>query len=384
MSDNENGILDDYIQTDDTNCQETFTCSICQCLVWDPVFCSSCDKPFCRVCRFQYGVNKKCPFKCDTFNLREITRNERDYLNKIRIKCTNNECSKYIKYFDYKTHLEKCEFRKYHCKNEPCKEEGFINDMVKHSPLCPYRKVVCTRCKGKVIFYDFDIHKRCLCPENIIKCKYCNSSMKRGIYLKEHQSKNNDNPNCLKKQIENLKRTYEVKIREKNILINNLKDKISILEREKSQYQKENEDMKKSLDEMKSFFKNGYNIFISEKKNEINFENALNINEEIKKINLTEKKEVGSSINYEKVVSNTGNNFYPNDRNRNEKKIKRRFFNEKKYLTEDIKIQSNLTDEKIAPKNKEIVIRRIKKVPSQDLLSNNKMLPSKNYFLNKK
>ena len=31
----ENGILDEYIQTNDKNCLEIFTCSICSCLAWD-------------------------------------------------------------------------------------------------------------------------------------------------------------------------------------------------------------------------------------------------------------------------------------------------------------------------------------------------------------
>jgi hypothetical protein len=63
---NENGILDEYIQSDDKNCLEVFTCAICTCLAWDPVFCFKCDKPFCRACITKYGKNKKCPFKCDS------------------------------------------------------------------------------------------------------------------------------------------------------------------------------------------------------------------------------------------------------------------------------------------------------------------------------
>jgi hypothetical protein len=84
---NENGILDEYIQSDDKNCLEVFTCAICTCLAWDPVFCFKCDKPFCRACITKYGKNKKCPFKCDSSTFREITRNEKNYLNKIKIKC---------------------------------------------------------------------------------------------------------------------------------------------------------------------------------------------------------------------------------------------------------------------------------------------------------
>ncbi len=61
------------------------------------------------------------------------------------------------------------------------KKRDLFYDMVSHPPICPYIIVVCARDKGKVKFLDFDIHKRCLCSENIIKCKYCNSSMKKKL-----------------------------------------------------------------------------------------------------------------------------------------------------------------------------------------------------------
>lgn len=389
LSDNKNGILDDYILTDDKNCQEIFTCSICQCLVWDPICCSSCDKPFCRSCRFQYGEKKKCPFKCDTYNLREITRNEKDYLNKISIKCTNNGCLRYIKYYDYKNHLEKCEFRKYHCKNDPCKEEGYINDMASHSQNCPYRKIVCPKCKKLVKFCENDMHQKTLCPENIIKCKFCHSSMKRGVYLEEHHSKNNSNPNCLKIQIENIKAFYERKLSEKRTLINNLNNKVNILEKKKNQYKKENEDLKKTVEEMKSFFQNGYNKFISQEKNEINVDKPLNINDEINKINLTDSNkinltdsnEIESSKKYEKVVSSTGNNFYRPNKNNNDIRSSKNI-NDKIYLS-DRKKQSNLTNEHIEQKKIEFS-RGFKRVPSLNLLSNYKLPPQKKIILNKK
>mgnify|MGYP002626055839 CR=1 FL=1 len=386
LSDNKNGILDDYIKTDDKNCQEIFTCSICQCLVWDPVCCSLCDKPFCRSCRFQYGENKKCPFKCNTHKLREITRNEKDYLNKISIKCTNNGCLKYIKYYDYKNHLEKCDFRKYHCNNDPCKEEGFINDMINHSQNCPYRKIICQKCQKFVIFCKYDIHQKSLCPENIIKCKYCQTTMKRGVYLEEHQSNNNSNPNCLRIQIENIKTIYEKKLNEKRTIINNLNNKINVLEKKKNLYKKENVEMKKTIEEMKSFFQNGYNKFISQEKNEINVDKPLNINDEIHKISLTEsnklflqdEKEIELSKNYEKVASNTGSNFYrPNKINGDIRSL-----NDKAYLS-DRKKPSDLTNENIEKKKIEFS-HKFKKVPSLNLLPNYKLAPQKKIFLNKK
>lgn len=403
LSGNKNGILDDYIQTNDKNCQEIFTCPICQCLVWDPVCCISCDKSFCRSCRFQYGEKKRCPFKCDTYNLREITRNEKDYLNKISIRCTNNGCLKFIKYYDYKNHLEKCEFRKYHCKNEPCKEEGFINDMIIHSQNCPYRKIVCQKCKKYINYCENDLHQKSLCSENIVKCKFCHSSMKRGVYLKEHQSKNNSNPNCLKIQLDNMKAFYERKLNEKRTIINNLNNKINTLEKKKNHYKKENEDLKKSVEEMKSFFQNGYNKFISQEKNEIishekneisisqekneiNIDEPLNINFEIKNINLADSniinlkdnKLIESSENYEKVVSNTANNFYRPNKNINSIRGNKIFLSHT-----DKKKESNLTNENIEQKKIEFS-QNFKRVPSLNLLPNYKVPPQKKIILNKK
>ena len=390
LSENRSGILDEYIQTDDKNCQEIFTCSICQCLVWDPVCCFSCDKPFCRSCRFQYGEKKQCPFKCDTYNLREVTRNEKDYLNKISIKCTNNGCLKYIKYYDYKNHLEKCEFRKYHCNNEPCKEEGFFNDMVRHSENCPYRKIVCQKCKKYVKYCENDMHQKTLCPENIIKCKYCHSSMKRRVYLEEHQSKNNSNPNCLKKQIENIKDFYERKLSEKRTIINNLNNKINILEKKKNHYKKENDDLKKSVEEMRAFFQNGYNKFISQEKNEINVDKPLNINDEINKISLTDSNkinlrdsnEIESLKKAEKVASSTGNNFYRPNKNNIDIRANKINMNDKIYLS-DRKKPSNLTNENIEQKKIEFS-HNFKRVPSLNLISNYKLPPQKKILLNKK
>ena len=205
---NENGILDEYIQTTDKSCLEIFTCSICSCLAWDPVCCPKCDKPFCRSCIMKYGKNKSCPFGCENESFREITRNEKNFLNKIKLKCTNVGCSKYIQYSDYITHLEKCNLRKYHCKNPSCKEEGYINEMINHSKKCPFRLVECSKCRQNIKFCDIKTQQQEKCPEIIIKCKLCGTSMKRGIYLKEHKSDNNENVICLKLQVAKWAKTY--------------------------------------------------------------------------------------------------------------------------------------------------------------------------------
>ena len=261
---NENGILDEFIQTNDKNCLEVFTCAICTCLAWDPLCCNKCDKPFCRACLEKYGKNKKCPFQCDSSTFREMTRNEKNYLNKIKIKCTNVGCSKYIQYSDYLNHLEKCQLRKYHCKNQSCKEEGYFNDMLNHSKICKYRIVDCIKCKQYMKFCDLKNHQMEYCPEIIIKCKLCGNSMKRGIYIKEHKSDKNENVKCLKLQVEKLTKQYNDDINIKNKEINDLKNKIKDLEKNKRNYENEHANLKKNIEDLKQFLRKGLSKFFGD------------------------------------------------------------------------------------------------------------------------
>ena len=306
ISANENGILDEYIQTNDKNCLEIFTCSICSCLAWDPVCCPKCDKSFCRACTLKYGKNKSCPFGCENEFFREITRNEKNFLNKIRLKCTNVGCSKYIPYSDYITHLEKCNLRKYHCKNHPCKEEGYINDMINHIRKCPHRSVECTKCKQNIRLSDIKIHQQEQCPEITIKCKLCGASMKRGIYLKEHKSDNNDNVKCLKLQVEKWAKTYNDDLNNKILEVNELKNKLKEMDKKKRENEVEINNLKKTLDEIKLFYKNGFNKFFSDENiNKTNFISPFDISHEISKKFEPEKKE-------KKCLNITESGFYNN------------------------------------------------------------------------
>lgn len=277
ISDKDNGILDDYIQTNDKACLEIFTCSICSCLAWDPLCCPKCDKPFCRACLMKYGKNKGCPFKCDSNSYREMTRNEKNYINKIKIKCTNVGCSKYIPYLDYVNHLENCDLRKYHCKNQFCKEEGYINEMINHSKVCNFRMIECSKCKQNFKFMDMNTHQEEYCPEVIIKCKLCGCNMKRGIYIKEHKSDKNENVKCLKAQVDKWTKLYTEEINNKNKEILDLKNKIKQLKREKRAYENENSNLKKKMKEIKNYLVDGYSKFFGEEIDDKNSEKFLNI-----------------------------------------------------------------------------------------------------------
>ena len=354
---NENGILDEYIQANDKNCLEVFTCSICTCLVWDPVFCPKCDKAFCRACIVKYGKNKKCPFKCDSNTFREITRNEKNYLNKIKIKCTNVGCQKYIPYFDYVNHLEKCQLRKYHCKNQNCNEEGYISDMINHSKTCPYRTVACTKCKQNIKFNDMKTHQQEFCPEIIIKCKLCGTSMKRGIYLKDHKSDNNENVKCLKLQVEKWSKVYNEDINTKNKEIAELRKRIKEIEKNKKKCENENATLKKNIGEIEAFFKSGYSKFFGTEKNN---EKSSNKKDQVK------EKEI-DFINIGHL--NTDNSF--NSRNQSNNKIIYRCNGscDKKYVKVAILNKKACSIDKERVKVK--YLQHIKNVQSVDNLPNN-------------
>ena len=360
-SENE-GIFDDYIQTTDKECLETFTCQICSCLAWDPVSCPQCDKIFCRSCRLKYGDNKICPFKCNTYNIREMTRNEKGYLNRISIKCTNFGCSKYIPYSEYKSHLEKCEFKKYHCKNKSCKAEGLFSEMKTHSALCKYRTIPCKKCRQEVIISEMKMHERKECPEIITTCRLCGLKMKRGIYVKEHKSVNNDNANCLKRQLENLSKLYKEEQERRNQEINELKEQIKDLRQKNEKYEIENNKSKKSLEEIKQYITNGYNKYILEdnKDKNIGDDDVLNINNEIKKKegSLFIKENLNNDNNYssERKYLKTDSNEYNSNNNKNND------YNSNTYKKESNK-QSNVNH---------YFLRHLQKVPSlSDINSNN-------------
>ena len=280
----ENGILDEYIQTNDKNCLEIFTCSICSCLAWDPICCPECDKPYCRSCINNYGKNKHCPYGCSNDGYREMTRNEKNFLDKIKIKCTNVGCSKYIQYSDYVKHLEVCNLRKYHCKNQPCKEEGYINEMINHSKICPFRLIECSKCKQNIKYCDIKSHKLEKCPEIMTKCTLCGTTMKRSIYLKEHKSENNENVKCLKLQVERWQKNYNDDINNKNKEINELKNTMKQMEIKEKEDQCEINKLKKMLNDIKTFYKNGFNRFFpDENVDRSNFRNSLDIKHEISK-----------------------------------------------------------------------------------------------------
>ena len=312
------------ISAKDNETIQDWICPICNQLVFEPKICNSCNKPFCNECiqKFMRDCNNKysCIYKCRNANLRDMKLYEKKYINKIKLKCKHNGCNKFIDYTDYKNHLEKCEYRIYHCNNNPCKQQDFLEQMEKHSKVCKYQMVYCKKCKMEFKYIDKDEHFDKYCPQQEVNCPFCNIEIKRVDYLNHHQSKD---ANCLKKII-NIKNNklneYEAEIKRLNTIINNLNvtlqdnknlikkqnDEIDELKKAKNSLIENDNDQRKRIKEFRQYFKNCFNLF-----NEINNEEdkVLNINNEInKKENQNNYQNTQTNFNTKKE-KNGGNIF---------------------------------------------------------------------------
>ena len=265
-------------------------CSICLNLIWTPYECSECGNIFCEYCikESMKVCSRFCPLcKKKDFTIRPV-KTLRKFFNKIRIKCINKNCKEKPEYSDYIGHLEKCDFRLYHCKNEGCKYEDILINMKIHSNECKYRIIKCKYCSKDLKEYMFEKHEKTECTQKI-NCGACHTSMTRGEFWSNHYSENNDNIICLKAQvkyheenynksqneIENLKKIQKNEIRK-------YEEKIEKLKEEKNQIEGENKNLKKELKEWNNSFKDIYNKLILKKEKDYAYEHYNTLDNESK------------------------------------------------------------------------------------------------------
>jgi hypothetical protein len=174
--------------------------------------------------------------------------------------------------------------------------------MINHIKECPHRLVECPKCKQSLQFCEMKSHQQEVCPEIIVKCKYCKCPMKRGIYLKEHLSESNENSKCLKIQVERWAQMYNDDINLKNNEINDLKNKIKEMEKKQKIIENENMKLKKNSEEIKNFFKKTYKRFFSE---------------ENEKVMEDDNKQKETDKHNSKEYTSTENNFFNKNKTNN-------------------------------------------------------------------
>lgn len=99
---------------------EDFICCICFNIPLDPKRCNKCLHIFCESC---IRETKKCPYRCENFDLINIDRIINNILNKCIFRCPYFEqglCQYEIKFDKIREHLEKHENNE--IKNNPVSE----------------------------------------------------------------------------------------------------------------------------------------------------------------------------------------------------------------------------------------------------------------------
>ena len=105
--------MEEYINDDTVIEDEVYnefkdfvTCSLCLCILKDPVMCMKCQNVFCRSCANDWAKkDDKCPNRCPNPNYQKC-RAKNEILSKFKFKCPS--CGLILKYNDTKEHKSKC------------------------------------------------------------------------------------------------------------------------------------------------------------------------------------------------------------------------------------------------------------------------------------
>ena len=265
-----------------------FICPICLNLVWDIVDCTQCGSLFCRNCiKNSLAKVKDC---CPICRKSPFTYSDCKALKKlfigIQLKCPNKPCNEKILYHEYVSHLEKCKFRKYHCSNDGCDYENTLNnkkDMEKHSLECKNGIIPCIYCGIKIKKIDLDSHIKTKCTQ-LVKCKFCDKTMKRGYFSSMHDNGADNDVQCLKNKIKyvsaKFKESLEILKKWKSSYINSFvnlkiehiyeiakyKEKVNELENKCISLSNENEKLNEELFKWNNNFQNLHNNSLLNKK----------------------------------------------------------------------------------------------------------------------
>lgn len=265
------------IKVEDDEILKLFTCTICKCIVFIPIFCTNCDKPNCLKClnkNIDFRKDNSCIFKCSGNQYRAMNHNEETFISRIKFKCRNKNCPEFISYLDYNSHMNNCKYKIVSCSNKPCKVKKYLYEIEEHEKECEWREITCNLCKQKIIYNNQKEHEKKECDEKIVNCIFCDKSMKRAD-LKNHRTKN---ANCLREKVEEKEKIilemegeikdkdkaikkltesnnyYEEQLKKKESEITNLIADVTILK-------KEIDDKNKFIEEFRFSLKKFYNKF---------------------------------------------------------------------------------------------------------------------------
>jgi len=152
---------------------EDLICCVCKNIAWNPTACAECSSVYGKKCLNNWlMMSEKCVKQCD-FKPTDFPGLLNKLLGKILFYCINksNGCEETIKYYDFYTHVNSCNYGLYACNNEICGVKGLKDEMVKHSKICEAELNKCSKCgiqlnKEEMIVHSKDVN---LCIEEFKK-----------------------------------------------------------------------------------------------------------------------------------------------------------------------------------------------------------------------
>lgn len=136
-------------------------CSICLCVLEDPVECKSCETNFCKECIDLWkSKNNLCPNKCQ-LSLQKSHRFLRSVLDNLKLKCSNTSfgCDQIITIERLKIHeTQQCLYRRVQCCYPECREYFLHSEINGHEANCEHRIHICEQCGEAMKFLNHSEH----------------------------------------------------------------------------------------------------------------------------------------------------------------------------------------------------------------------------------
>lgn len=175
-------------------------CQLCNGILWKPIACSECEKPFCESCIAAWQKEKqnakRCPEACSSYSERPCPPANLYILRKLQIACryASRQCHEILEYEQL---------------------EG-------HEKICGCLPMVCPGCGEEVDKQEFDRHTNtCLLVE--LKCSECDLTYRRELASEHTEIK------CMREQLQQLRRRTQAKEQEHKVRIDALEVQITAL-----------------------------------------------------------------------------------------------------------------------------------------------------------
>ena len=143
-----------------------FICSICLCVLKDPMQCENNEHYFCSGCIKQHleKTSHSCPVcqdKLTVETLRKAPRIVADCVSRYKINCDHagRGCNAVLELGALEAHVRDCDFMPVPCSNDGCDEVVSKRDVNQHElDLCRFKTTTCDDCGKKMPHNKYDGH----------------------------------------------------------------------------------------------------------------------------------------------------------------------------------------------------------------------------------